>query len=82
MADAKPQPPDGSPAGAWRAPAVDVEAIAAAHAAGWRRRFALPQLGPASRPAVLTNAAVISGRSLERITHTWLPLSILGYSGS
>lgn len=57
----------------------DVGSIAAAHAAGWRRRFALPQ-DVQRLPSVLSNASVLAtGQSLEQLRHPWLPMCLTGY---
>lgn len=60
----------------------DVASIAAAHAAGWRRRFALPQ-DVQQLPSVLSNASVLAtGQSVEQLRHPWLPMCLMGYKAA
>ena len=57
----------------------DVASIAAAHAAGWRRRFTSPQ-DVQQLPSVLSNASVLAtGQSVEQLRHPWLPMCLTGY---
>ncbi len=78
-ADATPRPPPSQPPGVWRASTPDLRAVAAAHAFGWRRRLA-SSWDATRMPAVLSNASVLAtAKSVERLEHPWLPLSISGY---
>ena len=63
-------------------PQQDVRSIAAAHAAGWRRRFALPQ-DVRRLPSVLSNASVLAtGQSVDQLRHPWLPMCLTGYKAA